>query len=103
MLEIMRDETADPALRCDMAKAASPYMHPRMAPVEHTGDENTASRHWVVELVASPKHINNAPSCESLPPNGPAQLTQSFNHPAAEGITTWENGEITSSGRRWPG
>ena len=47
MLAIMRDVTADRALRCDMAKAASPYCHPRLAAVEHTkgNHDNTASRH----------------------------------------------------------
>ena len=71
------------------------------SPLEHSGtDENSASRHWVVELVASPQHVNNAPSCESLPPNGIAKL-EGPRDLSAGGIMTWENGEITSSGRPW--
>jgi hypothetical protein len=32
MLAIMRDPTAETARRDEMAKAAAPYVHPRMAP-----------------------------------------------------------------------
>lgn len=38
MLEVMRDTKADRAERLDMAKAAAPYIHPRLAAVEHSGD-----------------------------------------------------------------
>lgn len=38
MLDIMRDENADPVARMDMAKAAAPYIHPRLAAVEHSTD-----------------------------------------------------------------
>lgn len=38
MLEVMRDEDADRAERLDMAKAAAPYIHPRLAAVELSGD-----------------------------------------------------------------
>jgi hypothetical protein len=34
MLRIVRDEDADPARRDDMAKAAAPYVHPRLASVK---------------------------------------------------------------------
>jgi len=37
MLAVMRDETAEPARRDEMAKAAAPYVHPKLASVEHTG------------------------------------------------------------------
>jgi len=37
MLNIMRDEEANPARRDDMAKAAAPYVHPKLAAIEHTG------------------------------------------------------------------
>jgi hypothetical protein len=37
MLRIMRDETADPDRRDEMAKAAAPYVHPRLASVQHAG------------------------------------------------------------------
>jgi hypothetical protein len=34
MLNTMRDETKPVAVRLDMAKAAAPYVHPRLASVE---------------------------------------------------------------------
>ena len=38
MLRIMRDEAAESTRRDEMAKAAAPYLHPRLSSVEHTGD-----------------------------------------------------------------
>ena len=35
MLNVMRDEAADPAMRNDMAKAAAPYVHPKLATIEN--------------------------------------------------------------------
>jgi hypothetical protein len=37
MLQIMRDDAAEPSRRDDMAKAAAPYVHPKLAAIEHTG------------------------------------------------------------------
>lgn len=37
MLKLMRDETQPTAVRLDMAEAAAPYCHPKLAAVEHTG------------------------------------------------------------------
>jgi hypothetical protein len=34
MLAVLRDETADPERRDEMAKAAAPYIHPRLASIE---------------------------------------------------------------------
>src|SRR5271170_5909197 len=34
MLAVMRDETVDPGRRDGMAKAAAPYIHPRLASME---------------------------------------------------------------------
>ena len=39
MLKVMRDESAAPDRRDDMAKAAAPYVHPKLAAVEHTGKD----------------------------------------------------------------
>lgn len=39
MLEVMRDSSAEKGRRDDMARAAAPYMHPRMAAVEMTGKD----------------------------------------------------------------
>lgn len=37
MLNVMRDENIAADRRDDMAKAAAPYVHPKLAAVEHTG------------------------------------------------------------------
>lgn len=34
MLRVMRDEAEERAVRMDAAKAAAPYVHPKLAPVE---------------------------------------------------------------------
>ena len=41
MLSVMRDEQADKAARLDAAKAAAPYVHPRLAAIEsrHSGPD----------------------------------------------------------------
>lgn len=38
MLNVMRDISADEDRRDEMARAAAPYMHPRLQAVEHTGE-----------------------------------------------------------------
>jgi hypothetical protein len=40
MLTMMRDEAQDPAIRMDAAKSCAPYVHPRLAAIEHSGDLN---------------------------------------------------------------
>lgn len=37
MLKVMRNPKADNGRRDDMAKAAAPYVHPKLAAVQHTG------------------------------------------------------------------
>lgn len=37
MLKVMRDAKAEPGRRDDMAKAAAPYVHPKLASMQHTG------------------------------------------------------------------
>lgn len=39
MLSVMRDEAEEPTRRADMAKAAAPFVHPRLAAIEHTGKD----------------------------------------------------------------
>lgn len=39
MLGVMRDEQAPVDRRDEMAKAASPYVHPKLAAIEHTGKD----------------------------------------------------------------
>jgi hypothetical protein len=38
MLRILRDEEQDQATRMDAAKAAAPYVHARLATIEHSGE-----------------------------------------------------------------
>lgn len=42
LLRIMRDDGADEAKRIDCAKAAAPYLHAKLANIEHSTDEDTA-------------------------------------------------------------
>lgn len=54
LLKIMRT-TNDEALRIDCAKAAAPYVHPKLANVQHSGDaENPVETVTRIEL-ASPE------------------------------------------------
>lgn len=39
MLDTMRDATRDEKDRLDAAKAAAPYIHPRLNSIEHTGKD----------------------------------------------------------------
>ena len=41
MLGVMHDPNAAPARRDDMAKAAAPYIHSRLAAIEHSGAVDT--------------------------------------------------------------
>jgi len=38
LLSVMRNENEDEARRLDAAKAAAPYIHPRLTAVEHSGN-----------------------------------------------------------------
>lgn len=52
MLDVMRDVSADRSERMDAAKAAAPYIHPRLSTVEHTGDADKRVAVTMIELVA---------------------------------------------------
>lgn len=45
MLKVMRDENAVPARRDDMAKAAAPYVHPKLANMQHSGPRGGPIQH----------------------------------------------------------
>jgi hypothetical protein len=47
MLRIMRDEGEALDVRRDMAKAAAPYIHPKLAAIEHKGDADNPIQHMV--------------------------------------------------------
>jgi methanogenic corrinoid protein MtbC1 len=44
MLGVMRDATADTALRFEAAKAAAPYIHPRLASIEQKTEVNLTQK-----------------------------------------------------------
>jgi hypothetical protein len=41
MLKVMRDDKADDGRRDDMAKAAAPYVHPKLSSMQHKGSIGT--------------------------------------------------------------
>lgn len=47
LLSVMRDVDSDPDARRDAAKAAAPYVHPKLASVELTGDPSKPIAHDV--------------------------------------------------------
>lgn len=62
MLKILADENANQARRDDMAKAAAPYCHPRLASVEHSGEmkiENRVSSDPIGESEWETKHAES--------------------------------------------
>jgi hypothetical protein len=64
MLRVMRDETADPARRDAMAKAAAPYVHPSLASVRHGGDEQNPLRITEVRLIIVGARQHNSSTFE---------------------------------------
>lgn len=56
MLSVMRDATAEDGRRDDMAKAAAPYVHSRLATTEHKGPDGGPIQHSMeVTFVEAPK------------------------------------------------
>lgn len=55
MLSVMRDESNDQAVRLDAAKAAAPYVHPKLNAIEHSGPDGGALIVEVVRYAESPK------------------------------------------------
>ncbi len=53
MLAILRDPTLKPEDRFEAAKAAAPYVHPRLAAVEHSGDKDNPLAFAVLSGVPS--------------------------------------------------
>lgn len=51
MLQVLRDAANDEAVRMDAAKAAAPYIHPKLSSVEHKGDESAPLLPERIEIV----------------------------------------------------
>lgn len=45
LLSVMRDEGAEEARRVDAAKAAAPYVHPRLGAIEVSNPEGESFKH----------------------------------------------------------
>lgn len=50
MLSLMRDAGADEAKRLDAAKAAAPYVHPRLNATQHSGEVTLGIEDWLADL-----------------------------------------------------
>jgi hypothetical protein len=56
MLSVMRDESLDRATRMDAAKAAAPYLHPKMSPTEGKPNElSGAEEHGIRVTFVRPR------------------------------------------------
>jgi hypothetical protein len=64
MIRVMRDENAPVERRDEMAKAAAPYVHPRLAAIEHSGQLPTKPAHLMTddELAAIAARGSSAPA-----------------------------------------
>ena len=50
LIGIMRDVSAEQGTRIDAAKAAAPYVHARLAAVEHSGEMTLNHETWLESL-----------------------------------------------------
>ena len=50
LITIMRDVSAEQSTRIDAAKAAAPYVHARLAAVEHSGQMTLTHEAWLESL-----------------------------------------------------
>lgn len=58
MLKVMRNPKASDDRRDDMAKAAAPYVHPKLASMQHTGPKGGPMQMQTVDLTnASDEHL----------------------------------------------
>jgi hypothetical protein len=89
MLQVMRGTHQDLAVRLEMAKAAAPYLHPRLQAIEHSGkDAESPAHQYVARFVAAPKRENTAPACDTPTSKGFPQLTRESSYPSTERLIT---------------
>lgn len=70
LLKVMR-ESPDPAMKFEAAKAAAPYVHPRLAAVEHAGNAEKPMKFQVVSGVPradadAQEHMSTAQARDAL-------------------------------------
>lgn len=71
MLTMLRDESLEPKARFDAAKAAAPYVHAKLASVEHSGGIALSHEDALAALDDEPEddgHQGNEPEGEGDPP-----------------------------------
>jgi hypothetical protein len=51
MMKLMRDDKQNSAVRFEAAKAAAPYMHPKLAAVEHSGPDGKDLNPPVIQFI----------------------------------------------------
>ena len=61
MLSVMRNEDGAPEIRLEAAKAAAPYVHPRLSAVEYSGPEGCP-----IELMVSDRRARAAKLIEGI-------------------------------------
>lgn len=64
MLQVMRDESVEPAKRLDAAKAAAPYVHPRLASVA-VGNQDDKPFEQVIRWALTEAEGSPDPACIS--------------------------------------
>ena len=64
MLQILRDANNDTAARLDAAKAAAPYVHPRLSTVD-VGNRDDKPFEQVMRWANSPEEATHDPSAKS--------------------------------------
>ena len=57
LLQVMRDDLSEKNVRIDAAKAAAPYVHPKLANIQLAGDQGNPIQHqvgvsWMTEAQA---------------------------------------------------
>ncbi|SFJ54353.1 hypothetical protein SAMN05216304_109121 [Bosea sp. OK403] len=71
MLTMLRDESLEPKARFEIAKAAAPYVHAKLATVEHSGGIALSHEDALAELDDEPQDDesrDNEPEGEGDPP-----------------------------------
>lgn len=63
LLSVMRDETEEPTMRMDAAKAAAPFVHPKLAAIEHTGEMTLTHEQALAELETVTKEVEERGGC----------------------------------------
>ena len=64
LLSVMRDEALERDARVDAAKAAAPYVHARLAAVEHSGGIAFSHEDALAELDDEPEGTGDTPEAE---------------------------------------